>query len=222
MTELLEFIITVLILWAVFNFIRLIYKRLFLIRKLKSLKDVANAEIRYARSPFLSLFRLHDRPEIVIKIGDVLYLIRMYNGGGIGKVVHFASKEYTVRFSRMSTASYVRGKGGRRALSARRGFAVGSRVIPVRKLRTDMMSIADGLRTEEVLIFNPAPGELSYVTEQKNSIRVAFTGDEVYGVKVFTASTFVNYAEREYRKYRERVESDKTASTEEYSYFFES
>ena len=221
MTELLELIIVIVVIWAVFNCCRLIYKRAFLVGKLKTLKSTANAEIRYAHSPLRSLFRLSDKPEIVIKIGNVLYLIRMYNGGGIGNVVHFASERYTVRFSRMRTASYSRGKMRQRPLSAKRGFAIGSKVIPLEKLNTDMMQIPVGLRTEEVLIFNPAPGELSYVSEQKNSIKVAFTGDKVYGIRVFTASTFVSYAEREYRRLMEDEGKKKTEEQREYSYFFD-
>ena len=51
-----------------------------------------------------------------------------------------------------------------------------------------------------VLIFSPAPNEVSYVTETKNSIRVAFSGDRVYGARIFTASTFLTIADREYRE----------------------
>ena len=54
----------------------------------------------------------------------------------------------------------------------------------------------------EALILNPAPCEVSYVTEKKTSIRVAFTGDKVYGTEIFTATTFVNHIERESRRIR--------------------
>jgi len=41
-----------------------------------------------------------------------------------------------------------------------------------------------------------APGELSYVSKEKTSVKIAFTDDEVYGMKVFTSSTFASYADR--------------------------
>jgi len=221
MTELLEFIIAVTILWVVLNFCRLIYKRILLIRKINTLKNDAKAEIKYTASPFGSLFRLYDKPEITVKIGSVIYLIRTYNGGGIGKAVHFARADYTVRFSRIRTASYARVKAKSRTVAAKRGFAVGSKVIPIKQMRVDMIEVAEGLRAEEVLIFNPAPGELSYVTEQKNRIKAAFTGDRVYGVRVFTASTFVAYAEREYRRNLRKEKEIIAEHQREYSYFFD-
>ena len=51
-----------------------------------------------------------------------------------------------------------------------------------------------------VLIFNPAPGEVSYVTEEKSSIKIAFSGDEFRGEKIFTPTTFVIWADRKKRQ----------------------
>ena len=47
---------------------------------------------------------------------------------------------------------------------------------------------------------------MSYVTEGKTSIKVAFTGDEVYGRKIFTASTFEIFVDREARRIRNERE----------------
>ena len=58
----------------------------------------------------------------------------------------------------------------------------------------------DERKVVPVLLFNPAPCEVSYVSEAKTSIKVAFTGDEFYGMQIFTASTFVSYADRMMRE----------------------
>ena len=57
-----------------------------------------------------------------------------------------------------------------------------------------------GKNVEKILLFTPAPNEVSYVTEEKTTIKLAFTGDEFYGMKIFTTSSFIAYADRETRK----------------------
>ena len=58
-------------------------------------------------------------------------------------------------------------------------------------------------RTVRVILFSPAPHEVSFVTEDRSRIRLAFTGDELYGHKIFTPSTFVIFADREMRARKE-------------------
>ena len=128
MTKLIEVTLIIIVLWFSVSLLLLLLRRHSLVRRLNTLKREVGAEIRYARSPYRSLVSLSDRPEIVMRVGKVLYLIRIYNGGGIGKVVHFASPKYTVRFSRMKLTGYVSGRGGRKRLvTAKTGLAVGSK-----------------------------------------------------------------------------------------------
>ena len=205
MTKLLELIIIFFVIWLVCNFVNLILKRLLLVRRLRSLILNSDATVKYLRFPIFKLGKPSRTPDITVRIGKTLYLIRLYNGGGINNVVHFASTRYTVRFSRMETATYVR-RGRSTLISASgRGFAVGTKVIPVCPLDYSAISVQTGVKVVPVWIFNPAPGEVSLVSEEKTSIKVAFTGDTVYGEQIFTASTFVAYAERVYRE-EKRIE----------------
>jgi hypothetical protein len=48
-------------------------------------------------------------------------------------------------------------------------------------------------------LLDPEPCEVTYVTEAKNSIRAAYTGDEVYGRMIFTPESFYIYADRRSR-----------------------
>jgi hypothetical protein len=223
MTKLIEVILIIIALWFLVNLAAMILKRRKLIKRLKALKRETGAEMRFVRFPYRSLFSLSAVPEIMLKIGNTLYLVRMYNGGGIGKAVHFASETYTVRFSRMKTAVYVGRPTRRRLVTATRGFAVGSKVIPFPRLKDDTVKGDGDTRIVPVLIFNPAPGEVSFVTPEKTSIKVAFTGDEVYGTRIFTASTFVTYAERSYRAELELQRSQepetKASDEDDFSYF---
>ena len=82
------------------------------------------------------------------------------------------------------------------------------RILP--KLKYELDRNAVGKEVIPVLIFNPAPHDVTYVTESKNRVAAAFTGDKVYDQTIFTASTFVTYADR-YE--RERLEAKKSASS---------
>ena len=197
MTKLLELFITVSLIVIAFNVLSIIWARLGLIGRINKLRAYAKAEITYLRSPLTSLIKLSHTPDITVRAGDTLYLVRLYNGGGIDKVIHFASPDFTVKFSRMKTASYTsRGKGA--GVLSRLGFAVGSRVIPIPRL--DTSDYEGELKAVPVLIFCHEPGEVSFVTEEKTSIMTAFTGDGIYGTRIFTVSTFVSYVERAYRE----------------------
>lgn len=215
MTDVLELVIILYLVYIAFRFISAVYKRSILAIRISKLRASHGAEVSFKKIPFLSLFKLSSTPEITVRLGKALYLVRTYNGSGVGRAVHFASPEFTVRYSRMKTASFSSSaKVKRKIASLSRGFAIGSRVIRLPELceSEDIRRGAppfdhrapqnDATKIIPVLIFNPAPGEVSFVTPEKTSIRVAFTGDEIYGTKIFTASTFISYVEREWRAER--------------------
>lgn len=239
MTDVLEVLLIIFAAWFLLNFAATIWKRIKLYRRINKLKR-AGAVVKYERLPFLSFFRISRKPEITVLLGKRLYLIRIFNGGGIGKVIHFASGEYLVRFSRLRTAVYSKRRLGEKIVTARSGFAVGTKVFRLPALDTSVIEAygrcesnysgaesegilgdnntpgangkyigADGIIPTPVLIFNPAPGEVSYVTEEKTSIKGAFTGDSVLGTLIFTSSTFPAFAERELRREKYEAEAEK-------------
>ena len=175
--------------------IALISKRLSLHIAITKLDRIEGVEVRVLRSPIASLFSTGAQPSYAVRIGSGIYYVRLYNGRGAGKVVHFASREFTVRFSRLVTASYSRSRGGKRLRGFSRGVSVGSKVIilPPLSIPADH---PEGCTAYPVMIFNPAPGEVSYVTEERTRIEVAFTGDEIYGARIFTKTTFLNFVDR--------------------------
>lgn len=199
MTDLLEFIIAVFLVLVIFRTVYLLYRRTALILKLRALGKKDGIEVSLSARPYLSLLRLSRAPEFRVNIRNTVYLVRTYNGGGTGKCVHFASEKFTVRFSKMTTAMYRAGRRGGKLIITRGGFAVGTRVKLIPKLGA-RSSGKDTGKTVPVLIFNPAPGEVSYVTKEKNSIKVAFTGDEIYGMKIFNLNSFLRFADREARR----------------------
>ena len=180
----------------------MLLKRLSLLIKLASLKKTCGAKITYKRSPFLPMRFSSEKPDIIVEILDTVYLIRLYSGGGMTRFVHFASPNYSVRYSRVKTGRFViNGRIRSRFITfADSAFNVGTRVIILPDFPIPEDDRFYGKKIERVLLFNPAPNEVSFVTEEKTSIRTAFEGDEMYGVKVFTGSSFISHADRETRK----------------------
>ena len=183
-------------------------KRVQLIIKLNSLKKDCKASVRFHRFPFLPTALMSENPDVSVEIGDTVYLIRLYSGGKL-KYVHFASPKYSVRFSRMKAGIFSVNRRGRASIAVPMGDTYNTQmkvfIIPELKTPEWAKSGHSERKIENVMIFNPAPTEVSYVTEEKTTIKVAFTGDEFYGMKIFTASSFVAYADRETRKYDELI-----------------
>jgi len=207
MTEILELIISLALTVFAVRAVYLISKRLVLDRRLMALNKTEGIRVKRLRPPLVSLLRLGKRAEYAVELSDRVYLIRLYNGGGALSSVHFASRRFTVKYSRFfASASAARGRGGR--ISVRRGgIASFAKVREIPGL-TVPEEYADG-RIIPVMLFNPSPSEVSYVTEKKNSIRVAFTGDEACGLRIYNLKTLLIHIDRECRRLRDAAEAEK-------------
>lgn len=198
MTPLIQFLLTVTVIVLMIGVCAQVYKRVYLLRVTKRISKIEGVSLRWLANPFLSLIKLSDTPELSVKIYDDTYLVRIYNGVGGGNAVHFATEKFTVCYSGIKTAVYMPRRG--RLLSFR-GFNIGAHVKVLNPIK-----VPDGLcagEYTEVVLFNPAPSEVSYVVEEKTSIKVAFTGDEIYGRKIFTTSTFEIFVDREARRIKD-------------------
>lgn len=202
MTDIINLILTLIAIGVVYRLISWIWRRASLCVKLAGLTKMCSAKITYQRFPFLPTFMSSEKADVIVEILDTVYLIRLYSGGGMTRFVHFASPNYSVRYSRVKTGRFViNGRIRSRFITfADSAFNVGTRVIILPDFPIPEDDRFYGKKIERVLLFNPAPNEVSFVTEEKTSIRTAFEGDEMYGVKVFTGSSFISHADRETRK----------------------
>jgi hypothetical protein len=202
MTDIINLILAIVATMYVCRFLAWLFRRVSLVVKLEGLKKLCGAKIIYQRFPFLPTAMASEKADVIVEILDTVYLIRLYSGGGSTKFVHFASPKYSVRYSRLRTGRFViNGRIRSRFITfADSAFNVGTRVIILPDFPIPSDDRCYGKRVERVILFNPAPTEVSFVTEEKTSIRTAFAGDEMYGVKVFTASSFISHADRETRK----------------------
>lgn len=223
MVDITKFILLIIVLLLLARFALWFIKRTKLLINLFSLKKECGAKVEILRFPYRPMLFASDKPDLRVTVKDRVYNIRIYSGGGATKAVHFASENYSVVYSRLGVAirkstPYV--WSGRAPLFYF-GAKVGQKVRYIPSLAkpnknkestenfdflyTDSATESK-IKEENVIIFNPAPSEVSYVTKDKTKINLAFTGDMLYSERIFTGSTFIRYADR-----MSRAEEDERA-----------
>ena len=202
MTDIINLILIVIGFTVVSRIVYMLLKRLSLLIKLASLKKTCGAKITYKRSPFLPMRFSSEKPDITVEILDTVYLIRLYSGGNATKFVHFADPNYSVIFSRLNVGRFTSSSriANRLITLADSAMNMDMRVVIVPDFPIPEDESFFGKRVERVYLFNPAPSEVTFVTEETTSIRTAFDGDEMYGIKIFSLSGFIAHADRETRK----------------------
>ncbi len=203
-----KFLFTLLIIIALIYAISLsifLTKRIKAHLRFKALERQGKFKLKFTRNFFASLFKISHAPDLVAEIGDKIYLLRYYNGKGRRYQVHFANEEYSVRFQILLIRSLF--STGGRLLSGHSRVAESTtttrrKLIVVPKLEIpEEYKNAEGLgkKIVPILVFNPAPSNLTYVSDEKTSIKLAFTGDSFRGIKIFTGTSATNFLERENR-----------------------
>ena len=192
------------ILW---RFASYVSKRIGLLRCLSQLKKECDAKITLHKSPFRPMWRASKEPDVTVKILDTVYLIRLYSGISPSRSVHFANEEYSCIYLRLRVSARAPHGTGANSLAMTPGVNISAKVRRTPPLEIPQEYDGSGKKVVKVMLMNPAPNVLSYVTPEKTSIKIAFTGDELHGQKVFTAETFMRYADRMKRE-EERLMKD--------------
>ena len=200
MEQILTFIIFILAILLAVKLLVFIIKRSIMLAGIYALKKQCDAKITLHTFIYRPMWWKCKTPDITVEIRDTVYRIHLYNGGGGARFVHFANERFSVIYSKWKTV--MRSSRGTYGLPRNLGLTLSVKgkvnaIPPPSKYEGNK-------RVENILLFSPAPAEVSYVTEEKTSIRLAFTGDTLYSYKIFTASTFVTYAERKWREESDR------------------
>ncbi|MBQ3016708.1 MAG: hypothetical protein IJD79_08020 [Clostridia bacterium] len=190
---LLELAIIIICIVLIYKVIHFTLKRLFLFLSVMRLSRIAGISLEELRPLAFFYPRVTKKPVVRVKIFGCSYAVRLFSGKSSLYAVHIANREYAAVFMKSGGAVKVR-----RFVRSMRAVHEGSRVYFPRTVIMKPIECCPDER--EVMIFSPAPRELTYVTEKRTSIKVAFTGDEIYGMKIFTKTTFSNFVDRESRK----------------------
>ena len=202
MTEVFEFIIIIILLAVGIGALVFLTRRIALALRLRSLKKIKGAEVKL-QAP-LSLFSrgVSKRPYISVKVDGVTYDVHLFNGVGYTRVVHIASPKFAVVFTRLGGITPRRVS---KTLTARPRAVV---VMPSGVARAKTRVIPEPKREAghiPVLLFCPEPSELTYVTKERTSIKVAFTGEQVGNWLIFTKSTLIRHMDRRARGFFDGV-----------------
>ena len=203
MVDIINFALLVIAIVFIVRFALWTRKRIVLILKLRRLVNKHNGEMKFLRSPFLPTHLNSEKPDIYVKILDTVYLIRLYSGKSKHYMVHFASERFSVRYMKMALrmlASTRRRGTGIAYVESGKAFTVRSKVFVAKPMVIPDELTNSPLHCENILLFNPAPHAVSYVSSEGTDIKVALIGDEIFGMKVYTGSSFTQYADAQARR----------------------
>lgn len=191
-------VIAIVITVKVFLFVKRRLSLLFAILKLRKI-DTVDVQI----TNFLALLskKVTKKPFAKVKVRDTVYAVRLFNGKGHSHAAHMVNSRYATVFLKTGGAVKVRTLA-RRVIAAREAARV---YFP----RTVFLpEIEDDTEEIPILLFSPTPRELTYVTAERTSIKAAFTGDEIFGSRVFTKTTFANFIDRDSRGFFDGIHTD--------------
>ena len=205
MVDIINFLLLILAIVFITRLALWMRKRIVLVLKLKKLVSRHNGELKFLRLPFLPTRMNSEKPDVYVKILNTVYLIRLYSGGNKHHMVHFVSERFSVRYMKMAMrmlASTRRRGTGIAYVDSGKAFTVRSKVFVAKPMIAHDELTDSSLHCEKILLFNPAPHAVSYVSSEGTDIKVALTGDEVFGMKIYTGSSFVEYADAQARRRR--------------------
>lgn len=203
MVDIISFLLLSLAIVLVVRLTLWLRKRIALILKLKRLVIRHNGELKFLRLPFLPTRTNSEKADVYIRIIDTVYLMRLYSGGNKHHMVHFVSERFSVRYMKMAMrmlASTRRRGTGIAYVDSGKAFTVRSKVFVAKPMVVPDEITRASLHTEMILLFNPAPHAASYVSSEGTDIKVALTGDDIFGMKIHTGSSFVEYADAQARR----------------------
>ena len=128
----------------------------------------------------------------LLTVGGKRYSLRILNGKGSLYSLHMASERFAVIFVKSEGGVKVRFFGKRTVKTT----TVASGVYFPRTVYIPEGECTDAI---PLTVLCPAPREMTYVTPNKTSIAVAFTGDKVNGERIFTTSTLDSFIDRDSR-----------------------
>ncbi len=198
---LIEFAIIIIALVVIIKICLFAKRRASLFISVLKLRKIDTVSVQITNFFALISKKVTKKPFAKITVGNKIYAVRLFNGKGHSHAAHIVNESFASVFLKTGGAVKVR-------TLARHAFAVkeASRVyFPRTVFLPDISEFTDEI---PILLFSPSPRELTYVTVERTSIKAAFTGDEVFGFKVFTKTTFANFIDRDSRGFFDQVTED--------------
>lgn len=184
-----ELILIIIALCLLIGAIGFIYKRLSLLFAIISLGKEEGVRIEKINYAAFLLPRMTRSPAVKLSASGEVFSVRLFSGKGQRYAAHLASERYAAVFMKSGGEEKVKRTPAGKVMvrDEARVYFPRTVILPAEEIERDENS---------VIIFSPSPRELTYVTKTRTAIRVAMTGDLVFGSRVFTKTTFINYIDR--------------------------
>jgi hypothetical protein len=175
------------------------YAKLFL-RLLKLKKQGAFVKINLQKQHY-------NDPDIILCYDDGIYLLRLFNGGGLLRTTHLVSKELAVNYIPIR-ARVSRKRSLGRGYKSSTVLAKKKRIRPIEYSLSKLNEILphekrhrmDEYNVHKVLLFTKDSGEVTALNEKKTAINLLYTGDKAFDYRIFTTETLIPYIERDKRR----------------------
>lgn len=198
---LIEFAIIVIAVVIAFKIFLFTKRRISLLVSVLKLRKIDTVSVQITNFWALLSKRVTKQPFARIKVRDKIYTVRLFNGKGHSHAAHMVNESFASVFLKTGGAVKIRTLA-RHVIAAKEASRV---YFP----RTVFLPKTENETSDAtILLFSPAPRELTYVTEERTSIKAAFTGDEIFGFKVFTKTTFANFVDRDSRGFFDNETKD--------------
>ena len=175
-------------------------RRLCMLRAILRLRKIPHVSVEINTPMALLSANVTKAPFATVRCRNKIYQVRLFSGGNGFRAVHIANEKYAVVYTKRGGDGMKHtGRGTRRLRRVTepfRAYGAITKIIPELDTGSGYSRCAI-----PVLLFCPEPKELTFVTPEKNSIKVAFTGDEIIGHRIFTPDTFASYLDRDSRGY---------------------
>ena len=188
-----ELLLLIILTATAVRFIAFTVTRVRLFTSVRALSRISGVDVTVTNAAAFFLPFITKGEAARVTVRGKIYRIFIFNGISERFCAHIASPRYATVFLKSGGVAKAR-----RTEDGARYRIEGSRVyIPRTVLLPEGTDDAPG--TERVLLFSPCPSELTYVTEKRTSIRLAFVGDKAFGYRIFTRRSFERYIDRDAR-----------------------
>ena len=199
---LIEFAIIIIALIITVKIFLFIKRRMSLLFSILKLKKIDTVSVKITNFPALISKRVTKKPFALVILNGKTYAVRLFNGKGFTHAAHIVNESYAAVFMKTGGAVKVR-RFIRTAVAVQEAARV---YFPRTVFLPDVSDKTDEI---PILLFSPAPRELTYVTKERTSIKAAFTGDEIFGFRVFTKKTFSSFIDRDSRGFFDNLSTKK-------------
>ena len=174
-----ELIFVLLVLFAIYTFLRALFIRISFLKKLKAIAKEKNYVIIRKRAFFASFFKNASVPDVILKTNDTEYLIRFITCKTRKSFYHFASREYFAHTIKIVFALPLSKEASH--LSIFPTF----RYLP--PLRRELCGGSEEIKYQTVLLFSPAPVEICYEN------RVLSNGSRLEDCLIYNGNGFIDF-----------------------------